>query len=224
MSTMFLATPHARARARACSISQPSADEIPRLRAFASRSPRSARKVDGRGVIMSLPHLYSDLQGKLMDRGLWTQVRTRLAARSRVTNLGVALLTLALAISLLFNMRPAPRAPAPSAPQMLGINCPERYRNVRSVMPVLPGHGKLKLTHLVIVAGHAIWKGKESASVDEDSNWFLEDYQRGGSVNTFVEHIMRGYVFFAHSASRLQQTIAAACLCSAAARRAIRRG
>lgn len=143
---------------------------------------------------MSLPHVYSDLQGKFMDRGLFSSVQMRLAARSRVTNLGVALLAIALAISVLLNMRHTTRIVTEPVVQNTGIECPERFRNMRAVLPILPGHDKVKLTHLVVVAGHAIWKGNTGSSVTDDANWFLEEYQRGGSVNTFVQHIETGYV------------------------------
>ena len=43
---------------------------------------------------MSLPQHWSDIQRHVLDRGLWTRMHTRMSARSRVTNLGVALLCL----------------------------------------------------------------------------------------------------------------------------------
>lgn len=48
------------------------------------------------------------------------------------------------------------------------------------------------LDHLILVAGHAIWKGRDADEVLGDENWVLEEMQKGGSVNTFVKHIMKG--------------------------------
>ncbi|WFD03333.1 hypothetical protein MOBT1_002022 [Malassezia obtusa] len=127
----------------------------------------------------------------------------RLAARSRVTNLGVALLAIALAISVLLNMRHTTRIVTEPVVQNTGIECPERFRNMRAVLPILPGHDKVKLTHLVVVAGHAIWKGNTGSSVTDDANWFLEEYQRGGSVNTFVQHIETGVSIAANDSASL---------------------
>lgn len=44
------------------------------------------------------------------------------------------------------------------------------------------------LTHLIIVAGHAIWRGGNSYSLDED--WVLVPIQLG-QTNVFVEHIKK---------------------------------
>ena len=167
-----------------------------RARASACPPRLASQQVDdGRhGVSMSLPHLYSDLHGKLMDRGVWASLRARLAARSRVTNLGVVMLTIALVISMLLNMRHTTRIVKVPIPPATGVECPEHFGNVRTLLPVLPGYGKVKLTHLVIVAGHAVWKGNPGMSITDDNNWFLEEYQRGGSVQTFIKHIETGYV------------------------------
>lgn len=50
------------------------------------------------------------------------------------------------------------------------------------------------LNHLVIVPGHAIWHGTDASSRLDEDNWILEPYQRhGGRVDTFFQHIARGY-------------------------------
>ncbi|WFD00423.1 hypothetical protein MYAM1_003172 [Malassezia yamatoensis] len=152
---------------------------------------------------MSLPHMYADLQGKLADRGVWSSIQSRLAARSRVTNLGVVMMTFALVVSLMLNMRHTTRIVHVPVAQSSGVECPERFGNVRSVLPVLPGYGKVKLTHLVMVAGHAVWKGDPSASITDENNWFLEEYQRNGSVNTFLQHIETGLGIAANDSASL---------------------
>lgn len=48
------------------------------------------------------------------------------------------------------------------------------------------------LSHLIIVAGHAIWTGSDPSNRDQDDDWILAPYQRGGSVKTFWKHIARG--------------------------------
>ena len=45
---------------------------------------------------MALPRSYADIRARVVDRGFWSTVHARLAARSRVTNLGVLLLALSL--------------------------------------------------------------------------------------------------------------------------------
>jgi hypothetical protein len=48
-------------------------------------------------------------------------------------------------------------------------------------------------TTLVVVAGHAVYTGNAwtSTAIRNESNWYLEDYQRG-LVDTFLAHIERG--------------------------------
>ncbi|KIP04002.1 hypothetical protein PHLGIDRAFT_76671 [Phlebiopsis gigantea 11061_1 CR5-6] len=49
------------------------------------------------------------------------------------------------------------------------------------------------LNHLVIVPGHAIWKGTTAKHVFEEDSWHLEPFQRGGgSVQAIYNHIARG--------------------------------
>lgn len=57
-----------------------------------------------------------------------------------------------------------------------------------------PVTGSDKLTHLIMVAGHAVWAGCNFQDREKDENWVLESYQRGGSVKTFWKHIQKGYV------------------------------
>ncbi|KAK3377811.1 Mur ligase [Podospora didyma] len=52
--------------------------------------------------------------------------------------------------------------------------------------------------HLVIVCGHAIWKGGENNGWDE-SEWLIESYKKG-ETPTFIEHIKAGVRILAHDA------------------------
>lgn len=49
-----------------------------------------------------------------------------------------------------------------------------------------------QLEHLVVVAGHAIWTGFDASRYDDDSDWILTPFQKGGSVTTFFKHIQAG--------------------------------
>jgi hypothetical protein len=51
-------------------------------------------------------------------------------------------------------------------------------------------HAFTPLTHLVIVAGNAVFTGTKFDQVGDDSQWSLEDYQRGQGA-TFLEHIKK---------------------------------
>jgi hypothetical protein len=124
-------------------------------------------------------------------------IRERLSARSRVTNLGILLLLGVASLSVLLNFRyflvsrnrfaPLPPPGFGSwqtfhglTPQMLKENLPDPYP------------GSESLNHLVIVAGHAVWAGCDFKDRENDENWVLEDYQRGGGVKTYWKHIEKG--------------------------------
>ncbi|PWZ03183.1 hypothetical protein BCV70DRAFT_12886 [Testicularia cyperi] len=119
----------------------------------------------------------------------------RLSARSRVTNLGVVLLLGFAGFSALLNLRYMFARPNHSIPPP-GFSTWESFHGLTpdqlgaSVPP--PRNGTDHLNHLVIVTGHAIWAGCNVNDRENDENWILEDYQRGGSVKTFYKHIERG--------------------------------
>jgi len=49
------------------------------------------------------------------------------------------------------------------------------------------------LKHLIVVPGHAIWKGGDPQSRLDEDQWILEPYQKsGGRVATFFAHIQQG--------------------------------
>ena len=49
----------------------------------------------------------------------------------------------------------------------------------------------LGVSHLVIVAGHAVWLGHSSPPEQLEADWILEPYQHGQTA-TFKQHIQRG--------------------------------
>ena len=66
--------------------------------------------------------------------------------------------------------------------------------NIEAVTDIYRGtekhHGLEDINHLVMVAGHAILLDKNDYL--DDSAWVLESFQRGGQVQTFVDHILKG--------------------------------
>ncbi|CAG8577842.1 10355_t:CDS:2 [Cetraspora pellucida] len=57
---------------------------------------------------------------------------------------------------------------------------------------ILPNPSHSGLQDLIIVAGHAIYLGNGLEKVEQDNNWILEDFQKGGAVKTFLNHIRKG--------------------------------
>ncbi|WFD30582.1 hypothetical protein MSPP1_001603 [Malassezia sp. CBS 17886] len=139
---------------------------------------------------MALPHTYTDLRSGLGGRGALAALRVTLASRSRVTNLGVVLLAAALVISLLFNMRRKTLFVELPGMEPQEAMFPAPTVNLRMSLP--PLRDAMPLSHLIVVAGHAVWTGSDAVSANNDSAWVLEDYQRGGSAHTFVRHIEEG--------------------------------
>ncbi|ORX97971.1 hypothetical protein K493DRAFT_215049 [Basidiobolus meristosporus CBS 931.73] len=49
------------------------------------------------------------------------------------------------------------------------------------------------LDEIIIVAGHAIYKGDEyGKQLESDKNWVLEEFQKNGQVSVFLKHIEKG--------------------------------
>jgi len=127
-------------------------------------------------------------------------LRDRLAARSRVTNLGVLLLMGLLSLSVLLNLRNS-WALHRTHTVFRGIPPPGfgSWQTFHGLTPhsltLTAGEtveGMDDLNHLVLVVGHAVWAGCEFSGKGDDANWILESYQRGGSVKTYWKHIERG--------------------------------
>ncbi|PWN27754.1 hypothetical protein BDZ90DRAFT_232149 [Jaminaea rosea] len=121
-------------------------------------------------------------------------LRDRLAARSRVTNLGIVLLLSATALSMLLNLRYLALGGASRPPRGFaswssfhGTTPDELKANLPAPPP-----GSNRLDHLVIVTGHAIWAGCDFEGRSKDENWILEPYQVGGSIETYWKHIEKG--------------------------------
>ncbi|CAG8518649.1 12130_t:CDS:2, partial [Dentiscutata heterogama] len=57
---------------------------------------------------------------------------------------------------------------------------------------ILPNPSHSDLQDLIIVAGHAIYLGNGLEKVEQDDNWILENFQKGGHVKTFLNHIRKG--------------------------------
>ncbi|SNX82576.1 uncharacterized protein MEPE_01282 [Melanopsichium pennsylvanicum] len=133
------------------------------------------------------------LNGGSSQPGSGLSLHERLSARSRVTNLGIVLLLGLAGLSALLNLRFMlfSHHQPPSIPQgFIEFHGQTPYSLSSSVPP--PRNGADHLNHLVVVTGHAIWAGCDVKGKDNDENWVLEEYQRGGSVNTFYKHIEKG--------------------------------
>lgn len=111
--------------------------------------------------------------------------------RSRITNLGVIILITCLCLSLLFNLRQwliLSRSPNLSMSQVL-----PSYADFKKEDPSLNLTPPVNARRLIIVAGHAIWKGCLPERRLDNDDWVLEQYQRGMSgVTTYFSHIAKG--------------------------------
>lgn len=114
-----------------------------------------------------------------------------LSGRSRLTNLGVLLLAACGCISFLYNLAyifSSSSSPSSLSGGFLG------YAPPASILATIHRDEMLgHLSHLIVVPGHAIWKGSKPEEVLDEDMWTLEDYQRdGGRVSAFVDHIRQG--------------------------------
>ncbi|KAH7920695.1 hypothetical protein BV22DRAFT_1122630 [Leucogyrophana mollusca] len=110
-----------------------------------------------------------------------------LRSRSRLTNLGVLLLSAFAGISFLYNLAFILSSP-PSYPPFSVHVAP------KSILSTIARNGSIEsLAHLIIVPGHAIWTGTKPEHISDESRWILEHYQQGGGrVAAFTKHILRG--------------------------------
>lgn len=115
-----------------------------------------------------------------------SSLRDRLLSRSRVTNLGLILIGCILGFSLLSNLRyilllSESKLRAPTIPPLIADTV--SYNSSES-----------QLDHLIVVAGHAIWKGVSPLEYEKDSEWVLDVAQAGhGNPRAFYAHIAKGY-------------------------------
>ncbi|KZT24184.1 hypothetical protein NEOLEDRAFT_1067761 [Neolentinus lepideus HHB14362 ss-1] len=108
-----------------------------------------------------------------------------LLSRARITNLGLLLLSAVTVISLLYNVS---YVFAPTRVSLGDFPGPRRFSDT-----IQRDASVRQLSHLVIVPGHAIWKGGDPTRILNEEDWILESYQKGGGrVNAFYQHIKGG--------------------------------
>ncbi|KAI0633746.1 hypothetical protein C8Q77DRAFT_1157910 [Trametes polyzona] len=116
--------------------------------------------------------------------------RDVLLTRARVTNLGLLLLAAFAATSFLVNLAWYLSSGHDSAARWHALEGP--YSPPRAVWDTLKRDRTLEeLDHLIVVPGHAIWKGSSLEERFEEDRWVLEPYQRGGGrIEAFFKHIV----------------------------------
>ncbi|CAE6481606.1 unnamed protein product [Rhizoctonia solani] len=114
-------------------------------------------------------------------------LRDRLLSRSRVTNLGLVLIGSVLALSLLSNLRYIYLLHGYESDGRM-VNTPQLITDTVSY-----NHSESELDHLIMVPGHAIWKGGDPEEHEKDSEWVLDVAQAGrGNPKAFYAHIAKG--------------------------------
>ncbi|KAI0737622.1 hypothetical protein C8Q80DRAFT_1114973 [Daedaleopsis nitida] len=114
----------------------------------------------------------------------YRSTRDILLTRARITNLGFGLLVAFAAFSFVLNLTyyfSKEHAYVHEGP----------YASPRGIWDTLPRQHALEdVDHLIMVPGHAIWKGTTADARLDESQWVLESYQRGGGrVAAFNRHI-----------------------------------
>ncbi|TFY71617.1 hypothetical protein EVG20_g1394 [Dentipellis fragilis] len=114
------------------------------------------------------------------------KLNAALRAPSRLTNLGVLLLTSLALFSLLLNLRHY----FFSFDIGHAKTCGEYFEDAQSVeRPASISN----LKHLIIVPGHGIWTGAHEREILDEDSWVLASYQRGrGRPALIAEHIAQG--------------------------------
>jgi len=117
-----------------------------------------------------------------------------LLTRSRFTNLGIIILSSITAVSLVLNIFHYLDNATPSD-NSLGKDTLTYHLSDENddSQNVIRESWTESLDHLIIVPGHAIWKGVDPDKRTQDSEWILEPYQKGGGkTHVFWEHIAAG--------------------------------
>ena len=131
---------------------------------------------------------------KTQHRSAVTSLLNVLFTRSRITNLGFIILSSVTAVSLLLNFFHYLENTASSG-NSLGTDTLTYQlsdENDDSQNAIRESWTE-SLDHLIIVPGHAIWKGFDPEKRTQDSEWMLEPYQKGtGKTQVFWEHIAAG--------------------------------
>ena len=117
-----------------------------------------------------------------------------LLTTSRLTNLGLIILSSITAISLLLNLFHYLDNTTPSDSSLgtdtLTYQLSDENDDSQNV---IRESWTDSLDHLIIVPGHAIWKGFDPDKRTQDSEWILEPYQKGsGKTHVFWESIAAG--------------------------------
>lgn len=117
-----------------------------------------------------------------------------LLTRSRVTNLGLIILSSLTAFSLLLNLFHYIDDTSPSHTSLGTDTLTYRFSDENDdSQNVIRESWAEPLDHLVVVPGHAVWKGVDPEKRAQDSEWILEPYQKGsGRTQVFWEHILTG--------------------------------
>jgi hypothetical protein len=124
-------------------------------------------------------------------------------SRSRVTNLGLillsafAILSLILNLTLYYSSRGIADSTVPASHSWVSDTTLTQPPTISSHIGILSTISRPEafrhLDHLVVVPGHAIWNGTRADLRLDPGEWVLEEYQRGGGrVATFVRHITQG--------------------------------
>lgn len=115
------------------------------------------------------------------------RLRDVLVTRARITNLGFFLLLATASLSLLVNLCYYFSSPT-ATPLSSAHTIPHTVLDA-----VARSDEHQLLDHLVLVPGHAIWKGGNPKDVLDAGNWLLEPYQSGrGRIEAFYNHVARG--------------------------------
>lgn len=119
-----------------------------------------------------------------------------LLTRSRLTNLGLIIISSITTLSLLLNvvhyhyldstLSSHDRLDADTIKHRLFDENDDSQNMIRESWAE-------SLDHLIIVPGHAIWKGVDPDKRTQDSEWILKPYQKGNMrAQVFWEHISVG--------------------------------
>lgn len=159
-----------------------------------------------RGLMLPTPASF-DSRFNRKSPAAYHQWRRTLLARSRATNLALAILGSVAALSLLVNFRFWLLSPSDGSDGSSGyFSSASREHDYALAMRgtrakdflnvgVERSEGVSGVKHLIVVTGHAVWHGCEASDNEKDEEWILEEYQKGTkSIKAFFEHIRRGYV------------------------------
>lgn len=73
-----------------------------------------------------------------------------------------------------------------------GVDALQFQSKIEAMTTIYRGKEEPKedINHLIVVTGHAILLDKNKYT--EDEAWVLEPFQKGGQVQTFIDHVVRG--------------------------------